>query len=373
MPSVIILDRAMGNPMNLVDSSYYKTILPHVNDDSIFVTVVHEVLMKNSYDSGNHIVYGINEIVDYISKLGQITTRDIKLILSNVCDYELELPDVYKLDYFLAQTFVKIIEDGHPINPSWNHSADKALFLMGKANKIHRVGLLAKLYEHQLLDRLEWSFHTEQGITDLCRDILRHYSDYNFKKFLNICVKDLDSIKTNLHYDAFNYIGFPYDVTVYENTCLSIVSETEFSQCPIGYEWITEKTWRTIANRHPFVMASSPGTLAKLKSFGFRTFENYMLDSEYDQITDDFARLQAIVNNIEYFMNTRQDHVDSIAADVEHNFQLFKDLARSEIAKLQSFMNKDIYTEKDTMDMIKKIDFKVVGLSADIRKTLASL
>jgi hypothetical protein len=72
-------------------------------------------------------------------------------------------------------------------------------------------------------------------------------------------------------------------------------------------------------------------------------------------------------------MNTRQDHVDSIAADVEHNFQLFKDLARSEIAKLQSFMNKDIYTEKDTMDMIKKIDFKVVGLSADIRKTLASL
>jgi hypothetical protein len=36
-------------------------------------------------------------------------------------------------------------------------------------------------------------------------------------------------------------------------------------------------------------------------------------------------------------------------------------------------MNKDIYTEKDTMDMIKKIDFKVVGLSADIRKTLASL
>jgi hypothetical protein len=122
-------------------------------------------------------------------------------------------------------------------------------------------------------------------------------------------------------------------------------------------------------------MASSPGTLAKLKSLGFKTFENYMLDSEYDQITDNSARLQAIVNNVEYFMNTHRDHVDSITLDVEHNFQLFKDLARLEIAKLQSFLNSNntAYSEKDTMDMIKKIDFNTVGLSADIRKTLASL
>jgi hypothetical protein len=373
MPSVIILDRAIGNPMNLVDSSYYKTILPHVDDDSIFVTVVHEVLLTNSYDSGDFILYGINEIVDYVVKLSQATDRAIKLILSNSCDYKLEYPN-FKLNFFLPWTFIKLTEAGQTLNPTWNPSATKALFFMGKPEKIHRVGLLAKLYERKLLDRLEWSFYTEKGIEERCRGILWNYSDYNFKKFLKTCVRSLDPITVNLHYDSVHFLGFTYDVTLYENSCLSIISETEFHIIPDGYQWITEKTWRAIANRHPFVMASSPGTLARLKSFGFRTFENYMLDQEYDQITDENNRLNAIVKNVEYFMNTCHDHIDSIAADVEHNFQLFNDLVCLEIAKLQSFLNNNSnnsnYSEKDTIELIKKLNFSIPGLSAEMRKLI---
>ena len=368
MPSVILLEKFLSYPIDLSTQYHSKTVLPHVDDDSIFVPVVHEVLLHGIGP------YRFNEIKDYISKLGQVTDQDIKLILSNVCEYKFEHPYVHHLDYFLAKSFVKIIEDGHPINPSWNHSANKALFLPGKAEKIHRVGLMAKLYEHRLLDRLEWSFYTEKGVTERCRKILGHYSDYNFKKFLDVCVRDLDPIKKQMQYDTSHYQGFPYDVTVYENTCLSIISETEFQRIPLGHEWITEKTWRAIANRHPFVMASSPGTLAKLKSFGFKTFENYMVENEYDQILDEKDRLEAIATNVDYFMKTHHDYIDSIAIDVEHNFQLFTQLARSEIAKLQSFMNKDIYTEKDTIEMIRRLHYDPPGkLSAEMRELLASL
>ena len=369
MPSVITLEKSLASTVDSSDTYHCKPVLPHINDDSIFVSVVHEVLLHGLTP------YKFDEIADYITTLGQVTDRDIKLILSNVCEYRFDHAHVYHLDYFLVKTFIKIILEGHPANNSWNPLATKALFLPGKAEKIHRVGLMAKLYEHQLLDRLEWSFYTDKGITDQCRKILNYYSDRNFNKFLNVCIRDLDPIKKEMQYNTSHYGGFPYDVKLYENTCLSIISETEFCALPIGYAWITEKTWRTIANRHPFVMAASSGTLTKLKSLGFRTFENYMLHQEYDQLTDDYARLQAIVTNVEYFMNTYHDHVDSIAADVEHNFQLFDQLARSEIAKLQSFLNtnNNDYSEKDTIDMIKQFHYHPPGgLSAEMRKLLAS-
>jgi hypothetical protein len=262
MPSVIILEKSLSMPVDMT-TYHCKPVLPHVDDDSVFVTAVHEVLLHGIGP------YDFNRVVNYVSKLGQIIDQDIKLIVSNVCEYEFDHTHVYQLDYFLVKTFIKIIEDVHPINLNWNHSADKALFLMGKAEKPHRFGLLARLYEHRLLDQLEWSFYADHGIIEQCRKMLPHYSDYNFKKFLNICVRDLDPIEKQIQYSTSHYGGFPYDVSLYENTCLSIISETEFHRVPAGYEWITEKTWRAIANRHPFVMASSPGTLSKLKSFGF--------------------------------------------------------------------------------------------------------
>ena len=209
MPSIILLEKSLLEPIDLSTQYHCKTVLPHVDDNSIFVSVVHEVLL---HGLGPYI---FEDIANYISKLGQLTTQDIKLILSNVCEYEFDHAHVHHLDYFLAKTFVKIIEDGHPINPSWNCSADKALFLPGKAEKIHRVGLMAKLYEHRLLDRLEWSFYTEKGVTEHCRKILGYYSDYNFKKFLNVCVRDLDPIKKQMQYTTSHYQGFPYDVALY--------------------------------------------------------------------------------------------------------------------------------------------------------------
>jgi hypothetical protein len=369
MPSVITLEKSLTAPIDLTSSYHCKTVLPHVNDDSIFVSVVHEILMHGPYP------YGFNEIADYLSSLQQATTRNIKLVLSNVCEYKFDHEQVYQLDYFLVKTFIKIIEEGHPANASWNPLANKALFLMGKAEKIHRIGLLSKLYEHKLLDQLEWSFYTDKGINEQCKNILRHYSDYNFNKFLAKCVRDLDPIKKEMQYGTSHYGGFPYDVTLYENTCLSIISETECQHVAAEYEWITEKTWRAIANRHPFVMASSPATLAKLKSFGFKTFENYMIESEYDCIIDDWTRLQAIATNVEYFMATHHKHIDSIAADVEHNFQRFNQLAREEISKFQSFLNSDkiIYSEKDAMDMIGRFHYQPFGsLSLEMRKLLAS-
>jgi hypothetical protein len=100
MPSVITLDQAWGQPINLNNSSICNTILPHIDDDSILVSVVHEVLLNGLGP------YDFDQIVNYLSDLRGITTRDIKLILSNVCEYKFDEPHAHCLDYFLVSYFL---------------------------------------------------------------------------------------------------------------------------------------------------------------------------------------------------------------------------------------------------------------------------
>lgn len=59
-------------------------------------------------------------------------------------------------------------------------------------------------------------------------------------------------------------------------------------------EHVTEKTFKAIAMGMPFIPVAPAGTLEYLKSYGFQTFDT-IWDESYDQETNDFARLEKIV------------------------------------------------------------------------------
>ena len=76
------------------------------------------------------------------------------------------------------------------------------------------------------------------------------------------------------------------------NSCgVEIVLETMFDD----QRWhLTEKTLRPIACGKPFILASTPGILQYVKSYGFKTFDS-LIDESYDTIQDPLERLTAIV------------------------------------------------------------------------------
>jgi hypothetical protein len=76
----------------------------------------------------------------------------------------------------------------------------------------------------------------------------------------------------------------------YRDTCFSIVTETHFGNDTL---FVSEKLWKPILNGHPFVVVGTPGTLAYLRSLGFRTFTP-MIDERYDSLGDDQQRMQAL-------------------------------------------------------------------------------
>lgn len=109
----------------------------------------------------------------------------------------------------------------------------------------------------------------------------------------------------------------------YDRTCFSIVAES-FVPPKMQQIFITEKTFKPIAFRHPFMIVSNPGTLNYLHSQGFETFEN-LFNERYDDEENYVNRISAIVKNVEHF--EKQPHSRITLDKIEHNHRLFFDTA----------------------------------------------
>jgi hypothetical protein len=105
----------------------------------------------------------------------------------------------------------------------------------------------------------------------------------------------------------------------YNQTCYSIVLETAKKWGAMSL-FLTEKTYKPIAFKHPFMLMSAPGALAYLKSQGFETFDN-IFDESYDT-TDVFQdKLDIVKNNILNFAGAPFD--PETIRRTEHNYNLF--------------------------------------------------
>jgi hypothetical protein len=56
---------------------------------------------------------------------------------------------------------------------------------------------------------------------------------------------------------------------------------------------LTEKTFKPICLRMPFIIVGTQGSLQYLRSYGFQTFGDYW-DESYDDETDDVKRIEMI-------------------------------------------------------------------------------
>lgn len=106
----------------------------------------------------------------------------------------------------------------------------------------------------------------------------------------------------------------------YDNTCYTVAVETFVD--PAGFDiFLTEKTFKPIAHRHPFMIWGTPGSVAYLKTQGFESFDN-IFDEYYDTCNNKELRLDAIVENVKNF--SMEKYLDPVTEEkIEHNFQLF--------------------------------------------------
>lgn len=117
--------------------------------------------------------------------------------------------------------------------------------------------------------------------------------------------------------------------TYYENSYFSLIPETTFyyHNQLTNSRFITEKTFKAIAMRHPFVLATIPKSLEVLKNLGYKTFSPWINES-YDQELDDNKRLLMIADEVERLANLNKDQlnefIDNVMPICEHNYNLLR-------------------------------------------------
>ena len=128
------------------------------------------------------------------------------------------------------------------------------------------------------------------------------------------------------HFDPFLFTNFSYIEDKYDIE--------EFSPA-----FPTEKTWRVILCKRPFIAATTPYFLKGLKQLGFKTFSPY-IDESYDTIENNSERLKTLLAESKRLINLPEDEYNAVVEgckDIcEYNYQLLK-THRSEIVFANNF------------------------------------
>ena len=102
-----------------------------------------------------------------------------------------------------------------------------------------------------------------------------------------------------------------------------IVTETVFYYDKLH---LTEKIFKPIVSKQPFMLLAAPGNLAYLKSYGFKTFDS-VIDESYDSIQDNDLRTEAVISQLHWYCNLapseKTDVIKQLEPIIQHNFDHF--------------------------------------------------
>lgn len=280
------------------------------------------------------------------------TTADLDAIN---CEF-----NIYMLDFYKALAFYYKYYTDQKFKTHHTPSHDKVLFLLGKPQKIQRTPLLIEFLQQKLMHKLEYSFSGFPVGSSLFNEVKKEveragYKNFDLESFMKTYENFLDVPKkgfTDSEYNGFHYSGFPYDHTLFEKTGATLLSESDISSDQPWSDkiWVTEKTWKVIANNSPFILAAPYGMAEHLRSLGYETWDSYLM---HDQ---DKA-------NSFWHSNTRK----TLGMIVENvNFFIKNSICRKEVSEL-------VHKNSKLLDSQAKNDLRTIFENANTFKEFIRL
>jgi len=204
----------------------------------------------------------------------------------------------YKYDYI---TFNRIISD----------------------DRSYRIYFVSKLTELKLLDKGQVSFNVTNNLFDDWRDETSNPNSKLSEKAKLHAEQHLVNVD-KLIIDGSEILGSASaDISRKNDAFWHVVTETVFYYNKLH---LTEKIFKPIVSRQPFMLLAAPGNLAYLKSYGFKTFDS-VIDESYDTIIDNDLRTEAVVRQLHWYCNLAPDEkidiIQQLAPIIDHNFHHF--------------------------------------------------
>jgi len=241
-----------------------------------------------------------------LEKYGSVVTIDPNRNLRwnhNIYDQSLLLHSEKRsenLEKYKNNTFIPVYYWSHAIialdwfryarHESFKKSIKKQFLIYNRAwggTREYRLKFVDLLIEYDLYKNSQISFNPIEPESKI------HYTQHTF-------INNNWRPNYNLDYYivdrsvASSQSSADYEIDDYNSTEFEIVLETLFDDDRLH---LTEKILRPIALEQPFLVAATCGSLAYLRSYGFKTFAS-VIDETYDTIEDPLARLRAMVNSM---------------------------------------------------------------------------
>lgn len=197
--------------------------------------------------------------------------------------------------------------------------------------RIYRSLLINELYKNNLLNHgyVSYSHHCpDDGAFD--DNLRKGVPEYKFKpSYIEEAIENIKQIpELRIDFagqDIPNQSMLLSPMPELMKSFVFLVTETCYFQ---NKTHLTEKIFKPIVLRMPFILAGCAHNLEYLRSYGFRTFSNYW-DESYDTIEDPVLRLEAIVDIIKQLAKLSLHEQKAMLLDMEpileHNYQLFND------------------------------------------------
>ena len=197
--------------------------------------------------------------------------------------------------------------------------------------RVYRSLFVSKLTQLDILDQGYVSY------TDTCPDggtYREHLNQAVTDKLItqdvaNNTINTLDTVQFPLRIDYQNAPTIPNQSMVLsaveqtQESFVYVVTETCFweNKC-----YLTEKIFKPIVSKMPFILVGCAFNLEYLKSYGFRTFDHWF-DESYDKIVDPLLRLDAITKLLKSICSYSNEELENMLAEMQavldHNYNLF--------------------------------------------------
>ncbi len=236
------------------------------------------------------------------------------------------------------------------IQPNWS-DIHSPFIVMSRLNRFHRTFFMSKLFEKNLHTKGMVSYHNIPAAHDLNKRAVKNvpgnpeqthivfltttpFAMDNNKIILATLenVKLVDNFKTQIPY----YQNFTDDIDIatkatsmqYQNDSIQkaliyIALETTVKY-PSAFQ--SGITFKSIAQKRPFLIFGSPGSIQLLKDQGFKTF-NHWWDESYDNEPNIEKRLDKIIAIVEYIATFEiaqlQQMAQQMQSVLDYNYQHF--------------------------------------------------
>lgn len=121
-----------------------------------------------------------------------------------------------------------------------------------------------------------------------------------------------------------------------KNSLVYIITET-VSDYP--HRYFTEKTWKAILTKVPFMIVGSQNSLQELQNFGFKTFNNWWSE-RYDTLPTAAERIEAMVLELKKLSELNPNKLLQLRLEMQtvinHNFNHIKIFKKNDLDNLKN-------------------------------------